>query len=180
MTVEIAIMNLEAVALAADSAATVYSRGNTKIFGSQNKLFALSNVAPVGILVYGSGTFMSIPWETLIKEYRHRLGTTTFPGLSDYMDDFCKFLRQYVSSYFSTEQQAQHAETLVRHVYHEISYLINQVLESTRTKTPELDEANQTNQPAALIDMITSDVVEQYSETSPSHRFGGQCARRLS
>ena len=157
-------MNLEAVALAADSAATVYTRGNTKIFGSQNKLFALSTVAPVGILVYGSGAFMSIPWETLIKEYRHRRGTTIFPKLSDYMDDFCRFLRQDVSSDISAEQQAQHAETLIRHVYHEISYLINQVLEASRGQIPEHDEANHTSQVTALIDMITSDVVEQYSK----------------
>ena len=164
MTVEIAIMNLEAVALAADSAATVYTRANTKIFGSQNKLFALSTVAPVGILVYGSGTFMSIPWETLIKEYRHQHGTAIFPRLSDYMDDFCRFLRQYVNSYFSAEQQVQHAETLVRHVYHEISYMIDQMLESTRGKIPEHGEASHTIQVTALIDMLTSDVVEQYSE----------------
>ena len=163
MTVEIAIMNLEAVALAADSAATVYTQGNTKIFGSQNKLFPLSTVAPVGILVYGSGTFMSIPWETLIKEYRHRRGTTVFPQLSDYVDDFCGFLTRDVSSYISTEQQAQYAEILVRHVYHEIAYMINQILEATRGQISEHNEANHASQVTALVDRITSDVVEQYS-----------------
>ena len=72
MTVEIAIMNLEAVALASDSAVTASAGDNKKIFASQNKLFALTDAAPVGVLVYGGAMFMSIPWETLIKEYRHR------------------------------------------------------------------------------------------------------------
>jgi hypothetical protein len=43
MTVEIAILNKEAVALASDSAVTVRLPGGQKIFTSANKLFPLSN-----------------------------------------------------------------------------------------------------------------------------------------
>ncbi len=50
MTAEIAIMNKEAVALAADSAATVAvgDEEGRQIFTSVNKLFALSKYHPVG------------------------------------------------------------------------------------------------------------------------------------
>jgi len=97
MTAEIAILNKEAVALAADSAVTVmFSSANSepshKIFSSANKLFALSKYAPVGMMIYGNATFMGVPWETLIKEYRRKLDTDIFHDLKGYAQDFIKFL----------------------------------------------------------------------------------------
>ena len=76
MTAEIAIMNREAVALAADSAVTITQGGAPKIFASANKLFALSRQQPVGIMVYGNASFMAVPWETVIKTYRAQLEGT--------------------------------------------------------------------------------------------------------
>ena len=70
MTAEIAIMNKEAIALAADSAVTMDQERGQKIFTSANKLFALSKYYPVGIMVYGSASFMGVPWESIIKVYR--------------------------------------------------------------------------------------------------------------
>lgn len=66
MTAEVAILNKEAVALAADSAVTIDYKNNRKIFSSSNKLFALSKYAPVGIMVHGGAQHMGIPWETII------------------------------------------------------------------------------------------------------------------
>jgi hypothetical protein len=54
MTAEIGIMNRVAVALAADSAATITIGNITKILNSANKLFSLSKFHPVGIMVYGN------------------------------------------------------------------------------------------------------------------------------
>ena len=51
MTAEIAILNREAVALAADSAVTMIGSSGEKIFTSANKLFTLSKYHPVGIIV---------------------------------------------------------------------------------------------------------------------------------
>jgi len=71
MTAEIAILNKEAIALAADSAVTMKAgEAGEKVFTSANKLFALSKYQPVGIMVYGSAEFMDVPWETIIKIYR--------------------------------------------------------------------------------------------------------------
>ncbi|MDD2655783.1 MAG: hypothetical protein PHQ80_03905 [Candidatus ainarchaeum sp.] len=89
MTAEIAIMNHEAVALAADSAVTL-SEG--KIFPSANKIFALTKCAPVGIMLYQNPSLTKIPLETLIKTYRKRLGKKRFNKLDDYASDFLKFL----------------------------------------------------------------------------------------
>ena len=93
MTAEIAIMNLQAIALAADSAVTVeHAGGGSKIFQAANKIFALSPLAPVGILVYGSAAYMGIPWETLIKEYRRIHGMETHDRLEGYASNFRQFL----------------------------------------------------------------------------------------
>jgi len=50
MTAEVAILNSNAVAIAADSAVTI-GRGK-KIYNSAIKVFSLSKVAPVGVMVY--------------------------------------------------------------------------------------------------------------------------------
>ena len=52
MTAEIAVMNSSAVALAADSAATLEMERVHKIY-MVNKLFKLSRIHPVGIMIYG-------------------------------------------------------------------------------------------------------------------------------
>jgi len=92
MTAEIAIMNKEAIALAADSAVTMDQEKGQKIFTSANKLFALSKYYPVGIMVFGNATFMGIPWESIVKIYRSRLGKQKSDTLKEYADKFIAFL----------------------------------------------------------------------------------------
>lgn len=94
MTAEIAVMNRMAVALAADSASTARVASDRKIYNTVNKLFALSKYHPVGIMVYGRAAFMRIPFESLIKVYRARLGEKHCATLQEYADDFRKFLGQ--------------------------------------------------------------------------------------
>lgn len=89
MTAEIAIMNKEAIAIAADSAVTLREG---KIFNSANKIFSLSKYHPVGVMIYGNANFMGIPWETMIKTYRGELDTEKFDTLKEYADDFINFL----------------------------------------------------------------------------------------
>lgn len=92
MTAEIALMNKEAIALAADSAVTMTGKTGQKIFTSANKLFALSKYHPIGIMIYGNAIFMDIPWETIIKIYRKKLNRKKFDTLERYAVDFVTFL----------------------------------------------------------------------------------------
>ena len=62
-----------------------------KIFTSANKLYTLSKYHPVGIMVFGSAAFMDVPWETIIKIYRNKLGKTKFKTLKKHCDDFISF-----------------------------------------------------------------------------------------
>lgn len=70
MTAEVGVMSKLGVALAADSAVTI---GSQKTFNSANKLFALSKIHPVGIMVYSAAEFMGVSWEIIIKGYRKKI-----------------------------------------------------------------------------------------------------------
>ena len=89
MTTEVAAMNRTGIALAADSAVTI---GEDKVYNTVNKLFTLSKTNPVGVMVYGNASIMNVPWETVIKIYRKRLGTRAFETLYEYAQDFLKYL----------------------------------------------------------------------------------------
>jgi hypothetical protein len=87
VTAEIAVMNEEAIALAADSAVS----SSSKIFTSANKIFALSKYHPVGVMVFARAQFLNVPWETIIKQYRRQLGVKSFSTLEEHAEDFLKF-----------------------------------------------------------------------------------------
>ena len=63
----------------------------TKIYRT-NKLFALSKYQPVAIMLYGSADFLDVPWETIIKSYRARLGQLTLPTVGDRGRDLLNFI----------------------------------------------------------------------------------------
>lgn len=92
MTSLVAILNNQAVALAADSAVTTSGYYGQKIFNTVNKLFTLSKYEPVGVMVYSSAEIFTIPIETVIKSYRQKLDDKSFLRLEDYCEDFIAFL----------------------------------------------------------------------------------------
>lgn len=113
MTAEVAVMNKSAIALAADSAVTIQTHGKQKIYNSVNKLFALSVIRPVGIMIYGAAEFMGVPWESIVKEYRKQLGDKSFRTLAGYSKDFFAYLRRG-SSLFPVDIQNQYYELSVQ------------------------------------------------------------------
>ncbi|OLD28033.1 MAG: hypothetical protein AUJ04_02515 [Acidobacteria bacterium 13_1_40CM_3_55_6] len=84
-------MNKSAVALAADSAVSIpYGRGY-KIYNT-HKLFNLCQSNPVGVMVYENADLMSVPWETIIKQYRKQLGNAAFSTLEEHGTNFISYL----------------------------------------------------------------------------------------
>lgn len=95
MTSEIVLMNKDAIAMAADSAVTLtMGRERNKIFTSAHKIFTLSKYHPVGIMIYNDAHFMGVPWETIIKDYRNKLGEEPFDTLNEYADHFIGYLKK--------------------------------------------------------------------------------------
>jgi hypothetical protein len=107
MTAEIAILNKNAVALAADSAVTLRNPENQKVYNTANKLFMLSKYHPVGIMVYGSADLMGIPWETAIKMFRAELHTTNFDRLIQFAEHFIAFLESNRLLFPASAQEAE-------------------------------------------------------------------------
>lgn len=112
MTTEVVILNRGAVAIAADSAVTLGSPGR-KIYNTANKLFPLSTVEPVAVMVYGAGSLCSIPWETVIKEHRRQLAETAFDTVEEYAISLIAYLSTLVP-HVSRQEQWERVEMIAR------------------------------------------------------------------
>lgn len=91
MTAEIAIINRFGIALAADSAVTI---GDERVWKTTNKLFSLGPNHDIGIMIYGGGTYLGCPWDTVIKEFREATKNTDFRFVHEVIPSFFEFLRQ--------------------------------------------------------------------------------------
>ena len=130
MTTAIAILNAEAVALSADSAVTInweqQRKRHQKIYQSEDKIYKISDVAPVGIVTYGNSNFMEVPWGTVISEYRNSLGNTTFPTLKEYVNSFLEFLSGDLNDILGPKVQVEHMERLVTRIFEEIDETVEE------------------------------------------------------
>jgi len=140
MTAEVAIMNKTGIALAADSAVTL---GGGKIYNSADKLFALSKYHPVGIMIYGSASFMGIAWETIIKCYRDDLKDKSFEKLKDYENDFINYLARF--PHFTDENMKNYLESRCYIVNSEIlDFFIDELyvkfIDTENIKLSQIDE----------------------------------------
>ena len=90
LTSEVLIMTPSAVAMAADSIVTI--NGN-KTYGGVNKLFMLSKNPPRGIMVYNNANFITIPFETLIKDFRYKFkNDKSLKTVDDFRNKFKEYL----------------------------------------------------------------------------------------
>jgi hypothetical protein len=89
VTAEIAIINRQAIALAADSAVTI---GQDKVWKTANKLFSLGPHHDVAVMIYGSGDYLAFPWEVVIKEFRRQSVDKTFKTVAECAADLIAFL----------------------------------------------------------------------------------------
>ena len=136
MTAEIAVMNNQAIALAADSAVTFGRETEQKIFTSASKIFTLSKYEPVGVMIYGDANLMGVPWETLIKVYRNNLGQKTFKTVGDYAEDFFSFVAKKEQLFPDNIQNSyvQHCiSSYFRLIKNAITQEINQVMKENKS-----------------------------------------------
>ena len=153
MTAEIAIMNKTAVALATDSAVTIEQIGDKKVYNSANKLFALSKYYPIGIMLYGSADFMGIPWETIIKIYRNKLGKQKFDTLKEHADNFVDFLDNGNPLFPDSEQEKYLRNTIIGYFYQ----IKEEIYEEVRSA---IDDEGRIED--SQIEQITSDVIGRH------------------
>ncbi|NOT08366.1 MAG: hypothetical protein HOP28_09195 [Gemmatimonadales bacterium] len=143
MTAEIGVLNRLAVALAADSAVTLGGPSG-KVYASSDKLFQLSDVAPVGIMVYGNADFLGRPWETIIKDHRRALGATTYPTLAEYAQHFFAHLNAS-KRMLPPEAEDRALKNLVVGLFLDIRGEMEQALDEASEKADGLDEGQITS-----------------------------------
>ncbi len=159
MTTEIAILNKSAVALAADSAVTL-SNGNNeqKIYNSVNKLFSLSKCNPIGIMIYDNANIMGVPWETVIKSYRKKLGTRTELYLKDYVNDFIDFLKK---DFFTEEIEDEYVENVIANQLNLLKIEVLKAVEKEIIKSGSISRKTTTQITNNLINPFYSNLVKQ-------------------
>jgi len=79
-------------------------------------------------MIYNSATFMSTPWETIIKVYRKELGDNSFSTLDLYQQDFIHFL-QKKEFYTDDDTQLLFLENFISEI---VDSIINDVVEQNR------------------------------------------------
>ncbi|MEI1679960.1 hypothetical protein V8P49_01885 [Acinetobacter baumannii] len=141
MTAEVAIINSNGVALAADSAVTV--RGK-KIFNSALKLFSLSKTEPVGIMVYGTAELLAVPWETLIKLNRKSINGKKYPKLEDYCDQFINYLKTH-TQYFSEQRQEEWLLMQIIDLYNDIVVFLQEMIQEEALHGTVMEEDKRDN-----------------------------------
>ena len=96
MTTEIAVINRLGIALAADSAVTIPGYGGDKVFDTGDKLFELSELHPVALMVNGSMDFLGVPWELIVKDFRCKPPTDAARlSIAEWMTSFLGFLSRH-------------------------------------------------------------------------------------
>lgn len=101
MTAIVGVLNKHAVAIAADSAATINGVLGRKVLNQATKIVTLSKYHPVAVMIYRSSSFLGTPWDVIVKLYRDRLGDNDFNSVSDYISDFIQFLTD--NHFFSSD-----------------------------------------------------------------------------
>jgi len=141
VTSEVVVMNSLAVALAADSAATVSDGIDNKIYNSANKLFMLSKHHPVGVMVYNNASLLGIPWETILKMFREKLADTEFETLEEYGLKLIEYLDKNTYLFPESTQgkyYLQLVETLFRGIFKEIrKELLRNIFENENGQEPK-------------------------------------------
>lgn len=167
MTAEIAILNRNAVAMAADSAVTLQLPGGQKIYNTVNKLFMLSKCRPVGVMVYGSGDFMRIPWETIIKEYRSDLRDNGYPHLEEYASNFIEFFSRE-TTLFPVELQRESVSNYLMMGFSRLKQRIDRDVKRIIKETGSVDE----EQVKTLVKNQVATFVDELEKCQPLPGFG--------
>jgi len=143
MTAVVGILNRQAVAIAADSAVSI----NGRVLNSAMKIFTLSKYHPIGVMIYNNASFLTTPWETIIKLYRNNLKDKALNTVEDYQKDFIKFL--HTEKFFTDEATSKEVAKYL---------IIHRVLKDSLNNA-ERDEKNSAANPKpSLVTFLESEI----------------------
>ena len=109
MTAEVAILNNNGVAFAADSMVSG-SGGNGRSFDGVRKILPLSSSQPIGVMIYGSADLMGIPFASIVAAFR--TANDVFPTLGACAEAFTSHLASFRA--FSDEEKLENFRGVLR------------------------------------------------------------------
>lgn len=92
MTALVGVLNKRGAAIAADSAITVFGNGSSKIYNNEQKIFSLSDINPIGVMICNNLNFLTTPWALIFELFKADRGDKKFPSLTSYVEDFVEYL----------------------------------------------------------------------------------------
>jgi hypothetical protein len=167
MTSEVAILNREAVALAADSAVTIGGSNTQKVFPSAQKMWPLSLRYPIGVMIYNHSALVGVPWETIVASYRIHGGDKSFDTLKEHAEDFLRFICS-TPHLFPEEQQTQYIQWLASQLYSHMSDEIKRGLEGNGSG------GYPPQNPRAVVDAVCTRWEERLRASPVSAAFNGE------
>jgi len=129
MTSEILVMNQRAMALAADSAVTMFDGGKVIVRNDQKKLFNLAEGLPVGVMFFGVADLMGHPWDVLVEHYRSRIAAKPLAHVCDYAESLFSSL-DGLESFFPAARHTDEYKRLIASVYRFIFRYAHYLVES--------------------------------------------------
>ncbi len=132
MTSLVVVMNNKGAAVAADSAMTITDGlGNTRTRNGVRKLFQISDVTPLSLMIYGSAEIMDMAWGPIIVNYRRQHGRTSFNTVEEASAHFLDYLDNY-DQIFSEDTQAKHYLHYVAVIYNWIRDNVNHIVKQQK------------------------------------------------
>ena len=178
MTSEVVAMNRIGIALAADSVLSVYSNGeHKKKHDSGAKLFMLSNVHPVGIMIFNDISLLGVPWETIIKLFRKSLGFKSFDTLQEYGLELIEFLNSQ-DNMFPVAVQQQYLLRKFKAVCQSIKEDCEQRFKKLPSDQPSSNEPSSKARVELYSDVIRERVVE-WTNREDSKDLDKHCAEEF-
>jgi hypothetical protein len=105
VTAEIALLNRRAVTLAADSAMTLTVGPVEKPYNTADKIFELSSINPIGLMVYNNLDYMGYPLDLITKRFRDSQYCCQFDYVADAADAFLRFIHSDLKVSLAAEQK---------------------------------------------------------------------------
>lgn len=141
MTAEVAVFNSYGIALAADSAVTTSLGDSEKIYNNADKLFQLSKVNPVAIMIYNNASINGSPWELLIKAFKSEKGNLDLPTVHSYAVEFFKFIvekKSIITEYHTSKFIRGFFRQVISSFLYEFQQveLVNFIVTAQRNPTP--------------------------------------------
>ncbi|RVU17834.1 hypothetical protein [Methylobacterium oryzihabitans] len=124
MTAEIALINRSALALAADSAATLRIGSKSKTYNTAEKIFEFSCRQPIAIMIYNNVEHVGVPLDVIIRKHRTEC-SVKFDSLKDAADEFLNYLLEFPRS---PSQEGIYLAAIMLDIYHDLYQTLNRIV----------------------------------------------------